>query len=99
VVLDQAIHSSPTTELADDIISIITVFSARYYGSRKYKHTTSPKDKAEYNLEEEHKHEFGHELKHEYKHPTTKDKAEYNLKGEHELKREHTHEQQSDAYT
>lgn len=27
---------SPTSELAQDIISIITVFSARYYGSRKY---------------------------------------------------------------
>lgn len=38
VVLDQEVHSSGTTELADDILSIITVFSARYYGHRKYKH-------------------------------------------------------------
>lgn len=37
---------SKETELAEDIISIITVYSARYYGSRKYKNKVD-KDKSE----------------------------------------------------
>ena len=36
---------SPNEELAEDLIQIITVFSARYHGNRKYKNLTS-KDKA-----------------------------------------------------
>lgn len=31
-------QSDPTDELSKDIMSIITVFTARYYGSRKYNH-------------------------------------------------------------
>ena len=30
-------NETPETELAEDLMSIITVFTARYYGSRKYK--------------------------------------------------------------
>lgn len=36
-VLSNANIKEPTTELKDDILSIITVFTARYYGSRSYK--------------------------------------------------------------
>lgn len=42
VVLDQG-ENSDAQELSNDLLSIITVFSARYYGSRKYGHA-SPKD-------------------------------------------------------
>jgi hypothetical protein len=34
----------PITELAEDLLSIITVFTARYYGSRKYKILQKNKD-------------------------------------------------------
>jgi predicted site-specific integrase-resolvase len=37
VVVDGTEQFSPEVELAEDLMSIITVFSARYYGSRKYK--------------------------------------------------------------
>jgi putative resolvase len=43
---------SKETELAEDIISIITVYSARYYGSRKYKNTVD-KDKSESDNDED----------------------------------------------
>lgn len=46
MVLNETVHSGPE-ELAEDILQIITVFSARYYGSRKY-HTNS-EDPAETN--------------------------------------------------
>jgi predicted site-specific integrase-resolvase len=36
VLSDQSVQE-PTSELADDLLSIITVFTARYYGSRKYR--------------------------------------------------------------
>lgn len=36
VVLNQEIHSSPETELAEDIMSIIQVFACRRNGRRKY---------------------------------------------------------------
>lgn len=35
-VHDDQGFKEPTRELADDLLSIITVFTARYYGSRKY---------------------------------------------------------------
>jgi|LakMenEpi03Aug12_release.lakeMendotaPanAssembly.Ray.scaffolds.fasta_scaffold256425_3 putative resolvase len=31
----------PTIELSEDLMSIVTVFTARYYGTRKYKHKGS----------------------------------------------------------
>jgi len=37
VVLDQAVHS-PTAELTQDLLSILTVFSCRMHGLRKYRH-------------------------------------------------------------
>lgn len=36
VLSDQSVQE-PTSELADDLLSIITVFTARYYGTRKYR--------------------------------------------------------------
>ena len=36
VVLDQAVHS-PTVELTQDLLSILTVFSCRMHGLRKYR--------------------------------------------------------------
>jgi putative resolvase len=37
VVLDQTLHS-PTSELTQDLLSILTVFSCRIHGLRKYRH-------------------------------------------------------------
>jgi putative resolvase len=36
-VLSDTPSKEPITELAEDLLSIVTVFTARYYGSRKYK--------------------------------------------------------------
>jgi len=36
-VLNNSDDETPETELAEDLMSVITVFSARYYGTRKYK--------------------------------------------------------------
>ena len=38
-ILDHDEHSSPETELADDILSIVHVFSCRQMGRRRYKHS------------------------------------------------------------
>lgn len=46
VVLDKEEHQSANTELADDVMSIIHVFSCREMGKRRYK---SKKDKADPN--------------------------------------------------
>ena len=37
LICDKEPTSDPTSELAEDLMAIITVFSARYYGKRKYK--------------------------------------------------------------
>lgn len=49
LVLDQT-NKSEIEEFNDDIISIITVFSARYYGKRKYKSNAVQKNKTVLNL-------------------------------------------------
>lgn len=36
------VHKSKSEELADDLMEIITVFSAKYYGSRKYSNPENP---------------------------------------------------------
>jgi predicted site-specific integrase-resolvase len=36
-VLEDSVFKEPTRELADDLLAVITFFTARYYGSRKYK--------------------------------------------------------------
>ena len=38
---DNKDNKEPTKELTDDLMSIITVFTARYYGKRKYKKRTT----------------------------------------------------------
>ena len=38
---DNKDNKEPTNELTDDLMSIITVFTARYYGKRKYKKRTT----------------------------------------------------------
>ena len=38
LICDQKQGEEPTNELSEDLMSIITVFTARYYGKRKYKH-------------------------------------------------------------
>lgn len=43
----EAIHQSKEQELADDILSIITVFSSRVYGQRKYKKDTEIRTESE----------------------------------------------------
>lgn len=43
-VLDDITNKSPNQELADDLMSIITVFSARYYGMRRYNVLQKNKD-------------------------------------------------------
>lgn len=44
IVIDDKQNKSRQQELADDIMSVITVFTARYYGSRKYKLLTKDKN-------------------------------------------------------
>jgi predicted site-specific integrase-resolvase len=39
LVCDQESETDKENELSEDLMSIITVFTARYYGRRKYKHT------------------------------------------------------------
>jgi predicted site-specific integrase-resolvase len=36
IVIDDKENKEPAEELTEDLMSVITVFSARYYGSRKY---------------------------------------------------------------
>jgi excisionase family DNA binding protein len=43
-VLSDTPSKEPITELAEDLLSIVTVFTARYYGSRKYKTLQENKD-------------------------------------------------------
>lgn len=43
-VLDDPAVKEPLRELSEDMLSIITVFTARYYGSRKYKVLQKNKD-------------------------------------------------------
>lgn len=43
-VLDDPTVKEPLKELSEDLLSIITVFTARYYGSRKYKVHQEAKD-------------------------------------------------------
>jgi excisionase family DNA binding protein len=43
-VMSNAHIKEPIRELAEDLLSIITVFSARYYGSRKYSILSETKD-------------------------------------------------------
>lgn len=47
VVQDNDIKE-PATELAEDLLSIVTVFTARYYGSRKYTIHSEDKNISEY---------------------------------------------------
>ena len=41
LICDNKDNKEPTKELTDDLMSIITVFTARYYGKRKYKKRTT----------------------------------------------------------
>ena len=41
LICDNKDNKEPTNELTDDLMSIITVFTARYYGKRKYKKRTT----------------------------------------------------------
>ena len=45
-ILDNPLYKNPETELSEDLLEIITVFSARYYGRRKYyRKADNPKNK------------------------------------------------------
>ncbi len=43
-ILENANYANPEQELSEDLLEIITVFSARYYGRRKYKNNEESKD-------------------------------------------------------
>ena len=50
-ILSDSASKGPVNELAEDLLSVVTVFTARYYGSRKYKVFKKVKDLPEQRAE------------------------------------------------